>query len=302
MLISPSDHFALHEVIATDSMDLRRFIDSVTVIADQTGCDVYWRGQCDESWGVRSSLARLTNSPAGLKDVDLKEAESQLVNEAKSWVTSTFAKPANDLEWLALLQHHGIPTRLIDFTPDPLIATFFAVETLDSIEGRLFGIAVPRAEKKLLRADEAGFEIDNVSLGKVVLWKPRPQISPRLAAQKGVFALGKLPSTIPARHVYDPIPNQRLMTRSEVVSVMSIPLYFVDPSRGAKRRAQNIPSCFTAKIHIDKASVREQLSKRSRRGALRPAGSPINHASCYPDVEGMAQNSIYLKRIRGSFR
>ena len=302
MLISPSDHFALHEVIASDSKDLRKFIDDVTVIADATDCDVYWRGQCNESWGVRSSPARMTNNPAGLMNVDLRTAESQLLKEAKSWVTAPFTKPLNDLEWLALLQHHGIPTRLIDFTPDPFIATFFAVESFDSLEGRLFGIAVPRKEKKLLRADEQGFDFDKVKLGQVVLWKPRTQISPRLAAQKGVFVLGRLPSTFPARHVYDPIPNQRLMTRSEVVSVMSISLYFVDTSRAMKRRAQKIPSCFTAKIHIDKASVREQLSKRSRKGAMRPNGDPINHASCYPDVEGMAQNSIYLERIRSSFR
>ena len=46
----------------------------------------------------------------------------------------------NDGELLMVLQHHQIPTRLIDVCRDPLPALFFATEGDDSQDGRMFMI------------------------------------------------------------------------------------------------------------------------------------------------------------------
>ena len=41
----------------------------------------------------------------------------------------------NRLEWLALMQHYGAPTRLLDFTRSPYVACFFALEELKKRSG-----------------------------------------------------------------------------------------------------------------------------------------------------------------------
>ena len=84
-----------------------------------------FRGHANESWTLATPLDRLSRAYEAIRA------------DAEEYVLLTFKRRAqhylrdlpaelDELEWLALMRHHGAPTRLLDWTRSPYVAAFFA--------------------------------------------------------------------------------------------------------------------------------------------------------------------------------
>src|SRR5262249_48890851 len=91
-----------------------------------------FRGQGSEAWTLCSSLERVVVGRFGRRRAVLDECEVRLTRRFQRQAHRFLHVPPryNDrLEWLATMQHHGAPTRLLDWTYSFYVAALFALES-----------------------------------------------------------------------------------------------------------------------------------------------------------------------------
>ncbi len=163
-----------------------------------------FRGQKDSDWEILSSIERLSNPD----DRDARELIALEVFKKKiHHHLKDEPLPERTLEWLSLMQHHGVPTRLTDWSRSPYVASFFALEEFaPSVKssavwainiGWLYAMAINKVRtissdySDLDVHDElSGSRFDDVLMGnhkKFVVSLHPASMNMRLSVQQGLF-------------------------------------------------------------------------------------------------------------------
>ena len=93
---------------------------------------MYWfRGQSKVTWKLLPSLARVEG---GLE----RELSFLARFRQNAALLVQQPSPVSEWEWLTIMQHYQVPTRLLDWTESPLVALYFAIENHLDKDGALW--------------------------------------------------------------------------------------------------------------------------------------------------------------------
>lgn len=101
----------------------------IHAVGDYTLSPFIFRGQASSAWELSTSLERIMSKYDNFITLTTNKEHWSLHEFKRKYHLHSSSEPdfKNNIEWLSIMQHHGAPTRLLDFTNSIFIATYFAI-------------------------------------------------------------------------------------------------------------------------------------------------------------------------------
>lgn len=161
-------------------------IDKIIEYLVNSSSNMFYRGQSNSKWKLVPKIDRLFKNQTLFDTWERKEFF--MLEEFKKYsIPFKEKEPKSDIEWLVLAQHYGLPTRLLDWSTNPLKALYFAVEDLiDKKDGILYALQLHRLLSSIY-PDE-----DHKVFDRLTPFYPSI-VDVRVIAQEGCFTLFPFP-------------------------------------------------------------------------------------------------------------
>lgn len=258
----------------------RGVFTAITRLVTLTEPTYVWRGQDDIGWPLIPSINRKLGHSAPIRPQGLARARIETMDEAEALIQRARDRQHDaldgwrmpDLALLALLQHNGAATPLLDVTTDPIVALHFACQQNPNNDSDGLVIAIDVRDRRVQQftvgaQNEWRDALDLVSSkGVVGLYSP-PMVTPRIMAQRGRFIFGATTGAL--EHTILPLAPPPGWTAVKLSALLS--------PRSAGRPA--IPPLVAIRIpHEDKAKLREVVDMTYG----------LNSETLFPDFHGFA--------------
>jgi hypothetical protein len=180
------------------------FVDSWQPDIQRHRSPYVFRGMSDAAAHMDTALMRLSG--------DYWKMEAHLLRNFRKYAEPSRVEQDTVWHWLSLAAHHGLPTRLLDFSVSPLVAAHFATQNTDAYDsdGVIWAVntraahrMTPQILQEHLHREDAWYftvemlsqaaatleEFDALADEPAVLFFEPPAIDARITNQFALFAL-----------------------------------------------------------------------------------------------------------------